>query len=146
MSKPPEQKPWIKKLEYSRIKSLPLQEMPKAHAIVGHETDLIVDQNCFAVNFGWPEQLTVPFITMSLDLDQQIDEEVFRSTVPSGCFIVLVGGKFISRLDDVVWKVEQVSKKFAITPSVYFGEKVDLTPNVNLENLPAMVHNKNFII
>ena len=63
-----ETRPWEKDLVYHQDNPVPLGEFPPPPASIGKETDPIKDLNCFALNFGWPEELTsIPSFAMSID-------------------------------------------------------------------------------
>ena len=110
---------------YYRRRNYPLKDIPAPPAIIGDQTDLIQDQNCAAINFGWPEELTIPSISLSLGLTDHNEIEVIRSSIPSNCLIVMIGGRYLSRVNDIVRKVETVSEHLPLKPKAYFGEKTD---------------------
>ena len=60
--------------------------------------------------------------------------EILRTTAPSNCFYVLIGGKYLKRLSDIVYWVEfHIKKGFLFTrPSVYFAEKTNVPPELNI--------------
>ena len=95
--------------------------------------------NCFALNFGWPVEITLPSISVSLNSKNTVDFKVIRKTAPSNCFIVMVGGRFISRMDLIVRKVDEITSQLPIKMVAYFGEKTDVVPKKDLEKLPAIV-------
>ena len=56
------------------------------------------------------------------------------------CFIVLIGGKYVPKMKDIVEKVDIVSEQLAMEPFVYFAEKTDIPPNT-----PIAIVNDNII-
>ena len=54
--------------------------------------DFLRSQNCFALNYQWPSQITLPSMTMSLRAKMSVDIQQLRTSAPSGCIVVLVGG------------------------------------------------------
>ena len=96
-------------------------------------------QNCFALNYHWPAKLTLPSITMSLSSDNNVDVQKLRTSAPNGCFVILVGGKFVKRMDDIVRKVDYITSQLAIKLVTYFAEKTGIMPVVDLDNSPAIV-------
>ena len=103
--------------------------------------DFLRSQNCFALNYQWPSQITLPSITMSLSAKNNINIQQIRASAPSGCFVVLVGGKYVKRMDDIVRKVDYITSQLAIKLVTYFAEKTGVLPFVDLDNLPAIVGN-----
>ena len=103
--------------------------------------DFLRSQNCFALNYQWPSQITLPSMTMSLSPDKDVDIQQLRTSAPSGCFVVLVGGKFVKRMDDIIRMVDNITSQLAIKLVTYFAEKTDVMPVVDLDNSPAIVRN-----
>ena len=101
--------------------------------------DHVRAQNCFVLNFGWPVEISLPSISVSLNSKLTVDIEVIRKTAPSNCFIVLVGGRFLARMDLIVRKVEVITSQLPIKLVAYFGEKTEVLPTKDVENLPAIV-------
>ena len=106
--------------------------------------DFLRSQNCFALNYQWPSQITLPSMTMSLSAKKDVDIQQLRMSAPSGCFIVLVGGKLTQRMDDIVRKVDYIASQLAIKLVNYFAEKTEVMPVVDLENSPAIVRDYTF--
>ena len=101
----------------------------------------LMAQNCMGLNYHWPAEITLPSITMSLSPDNNVDIQIqnLRMTAPSGCIVVLVGGKFVKRMDDIVRKVDYLTSQLALKFVTYFAEKTDFMPLVDLDNSPAVV-------
>lgn len=63
-----------------------------------------------------------------------------RANVPSGCLIVLVGGKYLFRMNDIVRKSEETSKELSLKILAYFGEKIEgVLSFETVDRAPAMV-------
>ena len=92
----------------------------------------VSNSNCYVLNFGWTEELPLPQLFFNLDNNDQTDLSRVRTTSPSNCFFVFIGGKYLSRLKDVVNKVEHVETDVATKPITYFAEKSDLEVNEDL--------------
>ena len=104
--------------------------------------DFLRSQNCFALNFQWPSVIDLPSLTLSLD--KSIDMTPFKASAPSGCFIVLVGGKYLKRMASVVRVVDFVTAQLAIKLVSYFAEKTEVMPVVDPNNSPAIVRDFNY--
>ena len=130
---------WWDDRVYYRRRNYPLKDIPAPPAIIGHETDLIKDQNCFALNFGYKYELSMPSLSLSIDSKLPIDTEGIRTTFPS-CLIVMIGGKQLTRINDIVRKVESVTDQINFKTLAYFAEKVgDVIPD---ESTTAIVSSR----
>ena len=76
---------------------------------------------------------------MSLSTNNDVAIQKIRTSAPSGCFVILVGGKFVKRMDDIVRKVDYITSHLAIKLVTYFAEKTEAMPVVDLHNSPAIV-------
>ena len=101
--------------------------------------DFLRSQNCFALNYQWPSQITLPSMTMSLSPGRDVDIQHIRRSTLSGCFVVLVGGKYVKRMDDIVRMVDNITSQLAIKLVTYFAEKTEVMPLVDLNHSPAIV-------
>ena len=60
---------------------------------------------CFSLNFGYHENsLTIPQIAMTPESNMNLN---FDS--PIGCLIVIIGGKYLNRVGDVMEKVNAIT-------------------------------------
>ena len=61
---------------------------------------------CFSLNFDYHENnLSIPQVTMSPDSNMKLN---FDS--PIGCLFVIIGGKYLNRVGDVMEKVNFITK------------------------------------
>ena len=117
--------------------------------------DLLNSQNCFAINFGWPTEISIPSTTLSLKSKSPLNSYILKKFVkstPSGCILVMVGARFMHRMHEIVQKIKEVSTMLSTNPLfweysfsmktlIYFGVKIDDFPSlVNTEDLPVMVY------
>ena len=84
---------------------------------------------------GWTGKLSVPQLVMDLDKNNAGNLEILRQSAPVNCFMVFIGGKYVSRLDDIVRKVDEVTDQLATKPTIYFAEKSDEAPSTNLKDI-----------
>ena len=71
-----------------------------------------VIENCFAINFDYFDpMLSIPQISITLDKKMELNLPNFMN-VPSNCFIVIIGGKYLNLIDDVMRKVNSVTNDF----------------------------------
>ena len=60
-----------------------------------------------------------------------IDIARIRHTIHGDCFIVMIGGKYVPRIKDIVRKVDIVSEQLEMKPALFYAEKTDLTIPAN---------------
>ena len=97
-------------------------------------TDIINDQNCFAVNFGYTGEFPLPTINLQLDISQNLTQHKFGNLYK--CFFVLVGVKSVEDMKTISNIVEDVSKQFhGIKPiSMFiFGKSSDEVSSIGHE-------------
>ena len=71
---------------------------------------------CFTVNFGTKKEINdFPILTMSLKNNSRYDNGII-TTPTDNCFLVLVGGKYVKIIEDVVKEVEKIIKNIGISP------------------------------
>ena len=86
--------------------------------------DLIRNQNCYLLNFGWSEELSLPQLRLVRGHENHFYERV-RSSAPSNCFLVFIGGEYVNKVNEIVEKVDRVTEGLVTRPSVYFTEETD---------------------
>ena len=70
---------------------------------------------CLIVNFGSKQKIDyLPMLTLSLKNNSRYDNVIITPT--GNCFLVLVGGKYVKIIEDVVKEVENVIKNIGISP------------------------------
>ena len=101
--------------------------------------DFLRSQNCFALNYHWPSQITLPSMTMSFSAKMSVDIQQLRTSAPSGCIVVLVGARYLNQMYKIIKIVEYITSQLAIKLVTYFAEKTEVMPSVDLDNSPAIV-------
>ena len=70
---------------------------------------------CLIVNFGSKQKIDyLPMLTLSLKNNSRYDNVII--TPKGNCFLVLVGGKYVKIIEDVVTEVETIIKNIGISP------------------------------
>ena len=73
---------------------------------------------CFSLNFGYQEtNLYIPQLAMTPDSDINLN---FDSPMAMGCLIVMIGGKYLNRVGDVMEKVNDVTNAVGVKPLAVF--------------------------
>ena len=81
------------------------------------DVDMVNGQNCFALNFGYSGEM--PFPALAVDLQTNLEDFQFERYCK--CFYVFVGGEYVRDMENVVYKVGEVSKIFhGIKPTAIF--------------------------
>ena len=86
---------------------------------------------CFSLNFGYHDyQLGIPQISMTPDSNTRLYSES-----PSGCFFVIIGGKYLTMIGKVMEKVNSVTNDVGgIRPmAVFLMSKTNYKENVNID-------------
>ena len=101
--------------------------------------------HCFFLNFGYYDsELSIPRITMTPESNTKL---IFDS--PSPCFFVIIGGKYLDKIGDVMEKVNSVTNDVGGTRplAVFLISKKELNINVKYgferyKSNPPMVNNE----
>ena len=73
---------------------------------------------CFSLNFGYQEtNLYIPQLAMTPDSDINLN---FDSPMAMDCLIVMIGGKYLNRVGDVMEKVNDVTNAVGVKPLAVF--------------------------
>lgn len=119
MSDPPTKRPAKAFIDDNKLETLRVEDRVETFAY-NPNLNILKDQNCVAINFGWTSELSFPSLRMSLKSQKSLNQEAIRFSVPSGCMIVFVGGKLMHRLDDIIKKVDHFSWQLSIKTLAYF--------------------------
>ena len=68
------------------------------------------DKRCLLLNFGYKNNSPLPQMKMSLDKDSKdhLNIVTHANNFPNKCFIVVIGGKYLDKVDDVM-EMENIS-------------------------------------
>ena len=94
---------------------------------------------CLSFNFGYHDiNLSIPQLAMTPDSKMQLN---FDS--PIGCLIVIIGGKYLKRVGDVMEKVNAITNDVGgVRPLAVFLIKDNLKENVNIDVRYGFERNK----
>ena len=76
--------------------------------------------DCLFLNFGYERELSFAKIDLSLEEDIIIDINTKGMEVPSGCSIVLIAGKYVKEVDQVMKRVDDIAEQTQFVPLVAF--------------------------
>lgn len=142
LSEPPTRGPWKATINDKNLEVLRVEDRSKTPQYFPN-FNILSAQNCFAINFAWPSEISLPSITMSLNSNKQsfrfIQNYISTNFAPSSCMIVMVGRKYMDKIDVISRKIKEFSKMYFLKPLVYFGEKTDNFSPIDVENTPPMV-------
>ena len=106
--------------------------------------------HCFSMNFGYLDnELSIPQFSMAPESSKTLN--FTYADAPNNCYIVMVGGKYLKRIGDVMEKVNQVAnyvgraRPLAVFIINYDRETLTIDVNHGFERLkstPVMVEIK----
>ena len=102
--------------------------------------DILRYQNCFGLNFGWNQPITIPQVKLNLESNVS-DFQNLETGAPSHCFLVLIGRQYEDSLPRVTELSKSLSAKLGTRPALYFLEMNEDQVSESFENSPAMVRN-----
>ena len=76
--------------------------------------------SCFAINFGYAEELPFPQLTVEIDDDRTWNTGTHGMNFPNDCSFVVIAGKYLNMVDDVMKKVDQIAEDINKIPTVAF--------------------------
>ena len=81
--------------------------------------DMVNNQNCFALNFGYNGEIPFPSISLGFNAEISLDKYEFQKRCK--CYYVFVGSSYVEDLKNVMEVVEGVSKIYhGIRPNALF--------------------------
>ena len=106
-------------------------------------------RNCFSLNFGWSHHLTLPQMKISPGQEISLSVEMMRTTAPSHCFVVMVGEKYLKKMNEIIATSRSLAERLGTRPIMYFVEsnsEKDYPVLSSYTNSPLMVFYQNQII
>ena len=84
--------------------------------------DVLNDKKCFILNVGYFAPLPFPDIKLSSDLNSLFHLNVGTLGInsPNKCSIVVIGGKYLEKVDEVMRMVDKITDDIAWMPSAVF--------------------------
>ena len=77
-------------------------------------------QGCFILNFGYNKPSTFPEIKLVPHLGANLNVGSLGLNSPSKCSIVVIGGKYLKQVDEVMRMVDKITEDIAWMPSAVF--------------------------
>ena len=102
-------------------------------------------QRCFVLNFGYKESFPFPQIGLSLNSDHNLNVGTFGLKSPNKCSIVVIGGKYLEQVDEVMRMVDKITEDIAWMPYAVFlmaekpGQDIQFNVSTRDNMSPAMV-------
>ena len=84
--------------------------------------DILQDQGCFILNFGYKQPLPFPEIKLSLDPNFYLNVGTDGLNSPSKCSLVVIGGKYLEQVDEVMRMVDKITEDISWMPSAVFAD------------------------
>ena len=90
-------------------------------------------RDCFIINFGYDDEITLPQIAVSVDEEIMWNIGTHGMNIPNECSIVIVAGKYLKMVDAVMMKVDQISENIDHIPTaIYIIENLDQEKNYKI--------------
>ena len=91
-------------------------------------------EDCLFFNFGYEKHL--PYAQVAMDLQQETDISFLTRDIeaPSGCFIILVAGKFLKQVDAVMKRMDDIAESNNFVPllAFIFAKDADIDDSLRL--------------
>ena len=106
--------------------------------------DILQDQKCFIVNFGFKNPLPFPEIKLSADPKFHLNFGSLGLNSPNKCSIVVIGGKYLEQIDEVMKMVDKITDDIVWMPSAVFlmaekrGQDIKFTVSTRHRRSPTM--------
>ena len=68
------------------------------------------------MNFGYKSQISFPVLKFYLDSDFHLNIGTFGMNSPNKCFIVVIGGKYLEQVDEVMRMVDKITEDICCVP------------------------------
>ena len=76
--------------------------------------------SCLFYNFGYEKDLPYTSITSNLEMDLSLSLNINGMEAPSGCSIVLIAGKYVKQVDDVMKRIDEIAEQTQFVPLAAF--------------------------
>ena len=109
-------------------------------------SDVLSEHGCFILSFGYSDPFFYPATIVSLDLDLNISLNVgtHGNQSPNKCAIVVIGGKYLGQVDDVMDSVDKITEDIDMMPYAVFlmaerhGQNVKFNVSLRDNMAPTM--------
>ena len=79
---------------------------------------MINNQNCFAANFGYNGEVSIPTISLAI-IRQNMTQHELKDSYK--CFFIFVGGKYVEEMKIILDRVKEITDQFhGIKPIAMF--------------------------
>ena len=101
--------------------------------------------DCLFYNFGYERDLPYTSITSNLGMDLSLSLNINGMEAPSGCSIVLIAGKYVRQVDEVMKRVDDIAEQTNSVPLVafifenYYSQDIEIDSSLRDDYSPAMV-------
>ena len=94
-------------------------------------------EDCLFYNFGYERELPYAKIDLSLKEDIDISINANGMEAPSGCNIVLIAGKYVKQVDQVMKRVDDIAEQTHFVPlaAFIFDENAKMEVSVRFEKI-----------
>ena len=108
--------------------------------------EFLSNQRCFILNFGYQKSLPFPQLHFLIEPESKSHFNVgtFGLNSPNKCSIVVIGGKYLERVDEVMKMVDKITEDIAWMPSAVFlmaekpGQNIQINVSTRHRRSPTM--------
>ena len=91
-------------------------------------------QSCFSLNFGiYIQELKIPQISLTPESNIKLNFDSDNMNTAISCYIVLVGGKYLNDIKDVMTKVDSVKVVVGVRPQAIFIQSNNYSENLDID-------------
>ena len=94
-------------------------------------------ENCFVLNFGSQQKikgLAIHSVELDSDFNSERMNNIHEQEAVQNCFLAFIEGKYVQDLDQVMGKVETISKKIGLHPLGLFISVENHYHNIQFTN------------
>ena len=92
-------------------------------------------EDCLFINFGYEKPM--PYAQINLDLKQEVNISFLTRDIeaPSGCFNVLIAGKYLKQIDAVMKRIDEIAERNNFVPllAFIFAKEADIDDTLRLK-------------
>ena len=91
-------------------------------------------QSCFSLNFDiFIQELKIPQISLTSESNIKLNFNLENMNTAISCYIVLIGGKYLNNIQDVMTKVDSIKHDNGIRPQAIFIQSNNYSENLDID-------------
>ena len=99
--------------------------------------------SCLSLNFGiYNKELEMQQISLTPESNISLNFNSDSMNTAISCFIVLLGGKYLNNIKDVMTKVDSIKQDVGIRPQAIFIQSNNYSKNLDIEKITTILVKK----